>query len=126
MLGCVLACPVWCRVCFARVLRSLVELFAYSVNRMAGLLAGPGVLVLARLVLVPGFSPSRSYGFKMRGPVSAGFGPGDLAAAGYSFSLLSGPHPTRGPCRRIGGLLIEPLSRAGTFRHFRPRLSRPG
>jgi hypothetical protein len=62
----------------------------------------------------------------MRGPGLFVFGRRDLAVAGYSFSLLSGPTLPADSFRRMDGRLCEALSRAGTFRHFRPRLSCPG
>jgi hypothetical protein len=98
----------------------------FQEHSAAGYVSGHSVLVLARRVLVSGLLPSRSYPVNMRGPGLFVFGPGDLAVAGYSFSLLSGPTLPADSFRRIGGLLIEAHSSAGTFRHFRPRLSRPG
>ena len=112
MLGCVLACPVWCPVCFARFAPLLCGFPGIVAYGLSGLLSGPGVLVLACLVLVSGFLPSRSYGFKMRGPVLAGFGPGDLAVAAYSFSLFSGPIRLCRAWQRCRGSFIPSLSGA--------------
>jgi hypothetical protein len=117
MLGCVLGCPVWCPVIgkprhcrYVLIIRRFPGYSLFSEYALSCPAICPGlVLVLARRVLVSGFSLSRSYPVNMRGPVFAGFGPGDLAVAAYSFSLLSDPTPTRGLVWRMGGLPIGRL-----------------